>query len=968
MPISKERDHFSGECRMTSDFENDEIKDSSFPIDFTDDTTALDMYGVWVKSGPRDVLATPKRSLDESFSDTVTFTDFSSAADLSAGAESPEEKENPLDEFDGLDSLPDLPDFPDFDLTDTPSAPTESESPEAVYQETSDTTEFENITPFELDEPVTTDGDSFVAEPFEEIEFENINFSADDEAPAEDSRADLDNAVTPEPFDLAESLNAEEVAFSFPEDESEEQAKTGFDALVEPEDEDVASESLTDEFLEPEIELQRPEAHEMAKETVESDGIVELDETDGLELSVEDFLSASESSPSEAIPAEDDFSSFLDDINAAPVPQESGAGDFDLDSLINSVNEAGSLGQEKENIFDDNEPLNIELEFDESFIEDAEKIRATGSSVSESEFFNSEFGVELVDETSSGQSNESTETSADFDAMFAEIQEPEQKKASEPKEAASSSFLEETSEFDDLLMSLDAAPVPAPVSDKGKTPIPASKGFNLAVTEEESVDSLTTSVSESASDEDFSVSLFGTETFVPAAPKQEYPVKAQDSSPEVLSEEPIMVTMADIPDVAFTADEKTESFEEIPSLSPDVTLDAVPVPVNDEEIVDITPFTDYNTTESYPDSEISGITSVEETVSLDFDDISAVEKDLNEEIPVTGEDTVVTNDKSTELLMIIADELSSIKKEISTLKTELAGFKAGAAPEGLAQQAPGAETENSGFFSDDDTDETIALTGDELNNILITADFTEEKSEEALPGEPSITAEPQIEEDVSVSGFESLGSMPGDENGIDIPDTLPETIFDVPGFDSSTEIEVSHVNSITDDVSYLEGSDSIEPDLDNVAIEEPELEIIDFEDEKLVEPELTEFNIDLTDMEKDFPAEQEITVPESFAVEELAVPESGVDEFATTDTLSEQELAAIQEDISIPEPAVAADQSKVPQPAMATLPVELKDEIKSVLSYMDQLLESLPEEKIEEFARSEHFEVYKKLFEELGIS
>ncbi len=961
---------------MTSDFENDEIKDSSFPIDFTDDTTALDMYGVWVKSGPRDAQATPKRSLDESFSDTVTFTDFSSAADLSAGTESPEEKANPLDEFDGLDSLPDLPDFPDFDMTDTPSAPLENESPEAVFLETSETTEFDTINSFEIDEPAAKDSDDFVAEPFEEIEFENINFSADDEAPAEDSSIALDNTVTTDAFDLAEPLNPEEVAFSFPEDESGEQANTEFDALVEPKDEDLAIESVTDEFLEPEIELQKPEAPEtvdtMADEIVETDSIID---TDGIELSVEDFLSASESSPSEAIPSEDDFSSFLDDINASPVQQESGAGDFDLDSLINSVNEAGSLGQEKEDIFDDNEPLNIELEFDESFIEDAEKIRATGSSVSESEFFNSEFGVELVDETGMGESNESPDASPNFDSMFAEIQEPAQKTASEPKEASSSSFLEETSEFDDLLMSLDAAPVPAPVSDKGKTPIPASKGFNLAVTEEESVDSLTTSVSESASDEDFSVSLFGTETFVPAAPKEEVPVKAKDTAPEVSSGEPISVTMADIPDVAFTAEELTDSFEEVPSLSSDAAFDEVPLPVDDvpgtidgEEIVDITQFKDYNTTESYPDSEISGKTSVEETVSLDFDDISAVEKDLNEEIPVTGEDTVVTNDKSTELLMIIADELSSIKKEISTLKTELAGFKAGTAPEGLAQQASGAETENSGFFSDDDTDETIALTGDELNNILITADFTEEKSEEALPGEPSIAEEAQVEEDISVSGYESLGSMPGDENGIDIPDTLPETIFDVPGFDTSAEIEVSHVNSITDDVSYLEGSDSIEPDLDNVAIEEPELEIIDFEDEKLVEPELTEFNIDLTDMEKDFPAEQEITVPESFAVEELAVPESGADAFATTDTLSEQELAAIQEDISIPEPAVVEDQSKETQTATATLPVELKDEIKSVLSYMDQLLESLPEEKIEEFARSEHFEVYKKLFEELGIS
>ena len=35
---------------------------------------------------------------------------------------------------------------------------------------------------------------------------------------------------------------------------------------------------------------------------------------------------------------------------------------------------------------------------------------------------------------------------------------------------------------------------------------------------------------------------------------------------------------------------------------------------------------------------------------------------------------------------------------------------------------------------------------------------------------------------------------------------------------------------------------------------------------------------------------------------------------------------------------------------------------------MDQLLESLPEDKIKEFAQSEHFEVYKKLFDELGLT
>ena len=53
--------------------------------------------------------------------------------------------------------------------------------------------------------------------------------------------------------------------------------------------------------------------------------------------------------------------------------------------------------------------------------------------------------------------------------------------------------------------------------------------------------------------------------------------------------------------------------------------------------------------------------------------------------------------------------------------------------------------------------------------------------------------------------------------------------------------------------------------------------------------------------------------------------------------------------------------------ADAAVPDDLKQDIKSVLAYLDQLLDALPEDKIEEFAQSEHFGVYKKLFEELGL-
>ncbi|MEL3907612.1 MAG: hypothetical protein P1P64_01185 [Treponemataceae bacterium] len=79
-------------------------------------------------------------------------------------------------------------------------------------------------------------------------------------------------------------------------------------------------------------------------------------------------------------------------------------------------------------------------------------------------------------------------------------------------------------------------------------------------------------------------------------------------------------------------------------------------------------------------------------------------------------------------------------------------------------------------------------------------------------------------------------------------------------------------------------------------------------------------------------------------------------------SLDKQTATDLQEQISTVKQEINQQKEK------ETLPIDMKEEIKSVLTYMDQLLESLPEEKIEEFAKSEYFETYKKLFEDLGIS
>ncbi|MEN6296876.1 MAG: hypothetical protein ABFC85_05560 [Rectinema sp.] len=48
--------------------------------------------------------------------------------------------------------------------------------------------------------------------------------------------------------------------------------------------------------------------------------------------------------------------------------------------------------------------------------------------------------------------------------------------------------------------------------------------------------------------------------------------------------------------------------------------------------------------------------------------------------------------------------------------------------------------------------------------------------------------------------------------------------------------------------------------------------------------------------------------------------------------------------------------------------LQLLDDIRKLLLYLDRLLESLPEDKIEEFANSEFFNLYRHVFEKLGIS
>lgn len=51
----------------------------------------------------------------------------------------------------------------------------------------------------------------------------------------------------------------------------------------------------------------------------------------------------------------------------------------------------------------------------------------------------------------------------------------------------------------------------------------------------------------------------------------------------------------------------------------------------------------------------------------------------------------------------------------------------------------------------------------------------------------------------------------------------------------------------------------------------------------------------------------------------------------------------------------------------AAISGEVRADVRSVLAYLDQLLDALPPDKVREFAQSEHFATYKKLFREFGL-
>ncbi|MDR1420457.1 MAG: hypothetical protein LBI86_08800 [Treponema sp.] len=330
-------------------------------------------------------------------------------------------------------------------------------------------------------------------------------------------------------------------------------------------------------------------------------------------------------------------------------------------------------------------------------------------------------------------------------------------------------------------------------------------------------------------------------------------------------------------------------------------------------------------------------------ISMD-DFLEPVESDLTEPVPVKEKNP--DGDLSTRLLMKIADELASIRTELTTLKKEFAVVK------GESPAEDRGDSQNRGGFFDEEDDEKIALTGDELDNILNTADFTEETGADAteeltdsfpetddtgsfditgnvpLPGmlsdqediigsgeseaaikenNESVSAadDAGIDFDVGESGLDEL------ESGTKVEDQVPDFSFD--NFDDGDELKqlreegAMPMTSPPEDTTYLEE--------DPLAAEKTETENeLSPEEDTTGEFALDDLSLDESSLDL---SEAVIDEPDlSAGITENPLREPSLDDFSLDDDIS------INLDLPEPEEKPAPDGENVPE----DVSIELSDE------------------------------------------
>ncbi|EMO89453.1 hypothetical protein [Leptospira noguchii] len=326
---------------------------------------------------------------------------------------------------------------------------------------------------------------------------------------------------------------------------------------------------------------------------------------------------------------------------------------------------------------------------------------------------------------------------------------------------------------------------------------------------------------------------------------------------------------------------------------------------------------------SLPEHELEEIGSspvLLEEDSLSFEDFELPTNDLEE-----LENSTLEDEDANEPIALSDEELGNLlaseNEESAALSEEPSDLS-----EAVDWDSPSSESSEISLEEDEDTNEPIALSDEELGNLLA----SENEESAALSEEPSDLSEAvdwdspssesseiSLEEDEDANepialSDEELGNLLASEN--EESAALSEDDFgsNIP----ETEEDLSEILGELPPVSDLDAFDSIDEDVSKEEVSKivPTLESV--KDQEMV------------------------IVLDEYADEEESSP---IEELRKTPDQTETITGQLSGD------------------------VPSKDEMKRIMTYLDELLGNLPDDLIREFSRSDYFELYKKLMKQIGV-
>ena len=950
--------------------------------DSTDTTKELDNYGVWVKTPPKDASQTSEESDFQLDTDLPDFSDLdmntsASAADASA--------EPSISEDFNFDSLPEdsvvnetpvsVTEEPDFsDITD--SGTSEEDSVKSDF--TDDVTSFEEV---------SFDSNEISSESSEELSIDDFMSDSSESSGGEEEISlddfmdgdftDPNPGATPAPSPVSSMEDGEISLDDFFDDDT---------TISKEKEDDVANDealdidlSFTDEEVptveESEIIDETPAEDENSTENTEFSETTEFDdmfsslgESEAKTTSEETEISMDEFGISDSAPTESNSGSSSEEIDLS---------DFGIDSDAEETAVHQDVQAAKKNLVVDydlsisDEDETKEMQISSTVPEKSE----SAVTVPENSSIVSNSILEQIMSELSGLKNEINNLKTDFETLknckVAEhtsgITETEVTEVNEKAAVEIPESIEETPEaFADIPETIEETPeafadIPETIEE---TPVEITENDTSSP---DSLEEIQIPVPEK--NEDSSNGFFGTDD----------------------EDETIALSGDELNNIMITADfaETEETVENNEAVyDADTETESVTEPASESEKTEENPFdfpiTDNLGTESAGTSDSFELPpeESEETVSEDFseidtsfDNLESPEEDIviDETISEPVLEDISINDSAEEpstddITLPDESELNDASIEIKSDETEPTDENNSAIDTTFTDDNPfGAinetamnipvEESDSGLSIEENSENLAEPDFDSLENQEIETEITIPKVDEISENENPSAPEDDILVESSNDDFmdsvaesemvitQSEATEPACEDidveeNIDVVEEIPDTV------DISSEIETTELSA--EEVSNVEPfNDSID-NFDSM-----------LDSEKDISEQLSDENVDY------------LKSDENVIESDMENMSSAINE---SETLSESMISNIDATMEDPFPPIESvidhDErvEKQEAPSDTLISIDLKNDIKSVLLYMDQLLENLPEEKIMEFAKSEQFGTYKRLFNELGLS